>query len=94
MAESTVLSALGIGSSDGLSPHALSNLILASFQNLQISPEDFPEIAPHAAQLSTDIEQAHVLQSQRAEKLACDVEHFCECKSEKGIRGPPGRNQI
>jgi len=76
MAESTVLSALGIGSSDGLSPHALSNLILASFQNLQISPEDFPEIAPHAAQLSTDIEQAHVLQSQRAEKLACDVEHF------------------
>ncbi|PLW16437.1 hypothetical protein PCANC_18965 [Puccinia coronata f. sp. avenae] len=76
MASPTVLSALGIGTSEGLSPHALSNLILNSFQNLRISPEDFPEIAPQAAQLSTDLEQAYLNQSQRTEKLADDVEQF------------------
>ncbi|KAA1085491.1 hypothetical protein PGT21_008936 [Puccinia graminis f. sp. tritici] len=76
MSSSSVLSALGIGTSDGLSPSALSNLILTSFQNLRINPEDFPEIAPHAAQLSVDLEQAYALQAQRAEKLADDVEQF------------------
>ncbi|EFP84010.2 uncharacterized protein PGTG_09723 [Puccinia graminis f. sp. tritici CRL 75-36-700-3] len=40
------------------------------------TPADFPEIAPHAAQLSVDLEQAYALQAQRAEKLADDVEQF------------------
>ncbi|KNE93243.1 hypothetical protein PSTG_13356 [Puccinia striiformis f. sp. tritici PST-78] len=75
-ASSTVLSALGIASSEGLSPHKLSSLILASFQNLRISPEDFPSIAPQAAQLSADLEQAYVSQAQRAGKTADDVEQF------------------
>ncbi|WAR60928.1 hypothetical protein PtB15_13B179 [Puccinia triticina] len=76
MSSSSVLSALGIDTADGLSPSALSNLILTSFQNLRISPEDFPEIAPQAAQLSVDLEHAYTLQASRAEKLADNVEQF------------------
>ncbi|KAI9600305.1 hypothetical protein H4Q26_000084 [Puccinia striiformis f. sp. tritici PST-130] len=75
---STVLSALGIASSEGLTPHPLLNLILASFQNLTISPEDIPSITPQAAQLSVDLEQAYVSQAQhtRETSTADNIEQF------------------
>lgn len=76
MAPQSILSALGIAPEDGLSPKALSHLIMNSFQKFRINPEDFHEIAPRVAELSMDIDDAFMAQAQRAEELADDVEKF------------------
>ncbi|MBW0524702.1 hypothetical protein O181_064417 [Austropuccinia psidii MF-1] len=68
MDSSKFLSALGLNSSDVNSSSGLANAILASFQQLKICSEDYPEIAHQIAQLSTDIDQAHQVSSQHQEE--------------------------